>query len=316
MIAKILSRFDKWPSAQECVRKVFAMDGFKNIPVSGLVATGATVTVYDEAVRLVLGSLMVSIMLIDDILDDEDDGYFHKVGYGDSTNISAVLQALGAELLLECSAEPQAKLQALKLYNQTVIDTARGQHLDVTSQISSEEAYWEVVASKSGPFYSFEFQIKAVLADADAGMCHDLAYLGGIYGEIIQIHDDLQDCLQPQVTPDWERSAISLPILFAEQVDHPQRERFIALRQGGIDSAEKLREAQAILLRCGAINYCYVQLLQRYRYATIYLRNSTLPNPAPVQEIFQLAVQPVLDLLKKEGIIITLDAIMQDALAL
>jgi hypothetical protein len=63
------------------------------------------------------------------------------------------------------------------------------------------------------------------------------------------------DILNPASEPDdWLLGRLPLPILCAQAVDHPDRRRFIELRQN-IPEPDALTEAQEILVRCGAIRY-------------------------------------------------------------
>lgn len=74
---------------------------------------------------------------------------------------------------------------------------------------------------------------------------------------MIQIQDDLNDAIAVPANPDWALGRSSLPILFAQTVDYPERGRFLQLRcalQAAPD-AEALAEAQAILVRCGQLRH-------------------------------------------------------------
>ena len=82
-----------------------------------------------------------------------------------------------------------------------------------------------------------------------------LQKLGGIYGEMIQIHDDMHDAMETPANPDWVQGRSPLPILFASLVSHPEQKRFLALVQN-ITEPAALQEAQDILIRWGAISYC------------------------------------------------------------
>jgi len=123
--------------------------------------------------------------------------------------------------------------------------------------------------------------------------------LGMLFGEMIQIHDDILDTLETPATPDWTQGRLSLPILYARTADHPDRERFLSL-QSRIEDQDALREAQQILVRCGAISYCAYQLIERHRHARKLLQELRLANPTPMNALWKQQLQPLLHLLKEE----------------
>lgn len=107
--------------------------------------------------------------------------------------------------------------------------------------------------------------------------------------------------------PNWMQRRKPLPILFAETVRHPDRERFMKLYKN-ISAQSALQEAQEILIRCGAVGYCVVQLLLRYQAARNILEIIPLNNKgtvdlviAPVSRLFDtLGISPQ-NLITKAG---------------
>jgi geranylgeranyl pyrophosphate synthase len=121
-----------------------------------------------------------------------------------------------------------------------------------------------------------------------------------IFGEIMQIHDDLNDCLASPANVDWLQGRAPLPILFAELAPHPQRERFLELR-GQVADPAKLQEAQAILVSSGAISYCVNELLLRQRAAEKIVNQTSLADPQPLISLLEHAVAPVRNLFASVG---------------
>jgi geranylgeranyl pyrophosphate synthase len=109
---------------------------------------------------------------------------------------------------------------------------------------------------------------------------------------MMQIHDDLNDVLASPANVDWTSGRYPLPILFAETVDHPDRDRLIALRRQ-VNEAARLEQAQAILVSCGAISYSVNELQLRHEKAQQLLGVMQAPNPAPLDSLLQEVIEPV-----------------------
>jgi geranylgeranyl pyrophosphate synthase len=154
---------------------------------------------------------------------------------------------------------------------------------------------------KSAPFYGCAFHLGALLGDAIDESANGLKRLGELYGEIIQIHDDLNDTMAQPANPDWLQGRKPLPVLFALSVDHPQREQFIELYQN-ISAEGALQEAQEVLIRCGAVSYCVDQLLRRHRAAQEILDKVPLSNKGTVDSIMDAILAPVQRLFETLGI--------------
>lgn len=103
---------------------------------------------------------------------------------------------------------------------------------------------------------------------------------------MIQIHDDMNDCMAAPAGPDWIQGRSPLPILFAQTVAHTDRGRFLELRQR-IHEVEVLREAQEILIKSGAISYCIDRLLCRYRDAHSVSTSMKLVHPDKLEAILE-----------------------------
>jgi geranylgeranyl pyrophosphate synthase len=178
--------------------------------------------------------------------------------------------------------------------------TAYGQELDIRNP-ADETSYWQVVENKSAPFYGCAFHLGALFGDAPNNVSNEIKRLGELYGEMIQIHDDLNDTMAVPANPDWTQGRKPLPILFAQTVNHPDRERFIELYKN-ISAESALQEAQEILIRCGAVSYCVDQLLRRHRTAQHILDKTPLPNKGMVDSVIEAIIAPVHRLFDNLGI--------------
>lgn len=257
-----------------------------------------------EASQAIPGSAAVacmqeSIILVDDLLDDDPRGHHLQVGIGRASNLALAFQALSFRLVeravddLKCRAAVTASLTWLALA------TAFGQQLDAQN-LNGEENYWRLVKAKSTPFYASAFHIGALLGRADSRQAEGLRNLGVLAGEIIQIQDDLIDAFQTPANPDWKQGRNNLPLLYALTANHPARSRFLELRPRA-DDPESLREAQQILISSGAVSYCVYHLVGRHQQAKDLLNSLSLPNPASLLEMLTSQTKPLIQLLETSG---------------
>jgi geranylgeranyl pyrophosphate synthase len=143
----------------------------------------------------------------------------------------------------------------------------------------------------------------AVMGNASPEVAQQLYQLGALTGDVIQIHDDLKDALETPANPDWKQMRNNLLFLYATTADHPDRERFLALRSQ-VDDPEALREAQQILMRCGAVSYGLYHITQRYLASMKILEGAKLANPQPLKEVILKYVIPLVEILKELGVAI------------
>lgn len=175
--------------------------------------------------------------------------------------------------------------------NQMLIAMAFGQDIDV-KRPTTETTYWQIVENKSAAFFGAALLLGAVLGCASEKIASGVKRFGQLYGEMIQIHDDLNDSMAVPANPDWLQKRAPLPILFAQIVDHPDRKRFLDLYEN-ITEPEALKEAQEILIHCGAVSYCIDQLLHRHQAAQKILDITQLVNEQMLYDLSNEIVEPV-----------------------
>ena len=158
-----------------------------------------------------------------------------------------------------------------------------------------------IVKTKSSPFFGTALQIGALLGDFSAKNVGGLKELGNLYGEMVQIHDDLNDALAVPANPDWIQGRLPLPILFAQTVEHAERAHFLELRREITDKSVLL-EAQDILIRCGAVSYCVDQILRRYQVPQEIVAALSLPRRGVLDALIEGVVAPVWKLFDAIGV--------------
>ena len=265
------------------------------LPVLASEAVGGTQA---EAIPGVasIAALQASIILIDDMLDADPRGRHHQIGMPATANLASALQAVSLEAIYQAAIPDMNKAVIMQSLGQMMSQIALGQQLDVQNP-QDEDAYWQVVTTKSAPFFAIALYIGALCGSADVALAEELQAFGGLYGEMIQIHDDLNDTMATPAGPDWVLGRSPLPVLFALTVPHPEKEDFIRLRYQ-VSQPEALQAAQEILIRCGAVSYSVDQILQRYQQAQQLLAQLTVPYPEKLASMLASIIQPVQQLLK------------------
>ena len=246
-----------------------------------------------------LACAQIGIILVDDMLDEDPRGEYHRIGTGRASNFALAFQAAGMDALTGSGASSPVRLAALDSLNRMMLTTAHGQELDIQNP-ADEACYWRIVEKKSAPFYGCALHLGAVLAEVGEEATTNLERLGRLYGEMIQIHDDLNDSMAVPANPDWLQKRKPLPILFALTVEHPDRGQFIELYED-ISRGNALGEAQNILIRCGAVSYCVDQLLRRHQVAQTLLNETALYNRESIDSLIQGVIAPVWKLFEALG---------------
>lgn len=279
----------QWPLLASVIERALNVRPIAwDFPIAGCLAAGAEANQALAPVAAITCA-HIGIILIDDILDEDPRGEYRKLGAGRAANLAAGLNSLGQQML-ELHPCPHPR-QASLAFAHILGGTAYGQDLDVQNQ-HSEESYWAVARAKSSPYFASGLELGALYGGADLALSQQLRQFGAVFGEIMQIHDDLNDCLAEPANVDWLQGRAPLPLLFAELVPHPQRERFLVLRDQVSDPAA-LHEAQSILVSSGAISYCINELLSRQQALLALLGEMALANPRPLQQILEHAIAPV-----------------------
>jgi octaprenyl-diphosphate synthase len=285
-----------WPELQDVVRRAVVPNAAVwRLPQLACEAVGGSVAAAIPAMAA-LGCLQISIILVDDMLDADPRGEHHRLGMPVTANFAVALQAAGLLAITDGKPGGTAQLAALECLNQMMLTTALGQHQDIQNPLD-EGAYWLLVQMKSAPFFGAALQTGALLGGASLELAKAIGRIGNIYGEMIQIHDDLHDTMAVPANPDWAQGRSSLPILFAQLVPHPDRARFLELRMAAADPTA-LAEAQAILMRCGAVSYCIGELINRHERAREMLQGLPLRHWAVLENLLDVQIAPVNELLR------------------
>lgn len=283
------------------------------IPIIGCQAAGGNTADAVPAAAAV-ACLQISIMLADDMLDDDPRGLHQKSGPGVAANLSLAFQAAAFKLIELSSISMRQKAAASNSLTHAALATAFGQHLDDQS-LPGEENYWAVVSAKSTPFYGSCYALGAIAAGADQNVIDGLYDFGVLIGEIIQIQDDLEDAFSRPVNPDWKRQGNNILIIYALNADYTEQSEFDSLlpeiAAGDHDSLER---GQEILIGCGAVSYAAYHLVQRYQQTWNLINTLSLADPTPITDILNDFGTSLSELLSMSGVDIDLETLRTDEL--
>ncbi|GJM39897.1 MAG: hypothetical protein DHS20C20_01790 [Ardenticatenaceae bacterium] len=283
-----------WPAMQDVWHHYAQNSNSWHLPELTCQAVGGDVQLVVPLITA-FSCCYISIVLVDDILDDDPKGLYHQMGAGVAANLALAFQAVSYRIVQGMTGTAVTAMLAEMVYLN--LKTAQGQHLDVQQELS-EAHYWETVAAKSMPFYGAGFYLGALGGGADTAVAHQLRHFGNLVGKLIQISDDLADVYQTPACPDWQRSGGNLAILYARLADHPDKAKFEGLLPK-IHEPAALEEAQQILLRSGAASYCVYQLLQVAQEARTVLDACDLVHPRLLQQFLAERISHLFELLEE-----------------
>jgi geranylgeranyl pyrophosphate synthase len=298
---RLLREISQWPQALAMIdRPVHRESGSVwDFPVAACQAVGGTEGDAVPAAAAVFLSV-VSIHLVDDMLDDDPRGDYRLLGAGPVANLALAFQASAHLLLEQAAVKPEVRTALQASFASMSLATSYGQGLDAR-ELSGEEEYWRVVANKTPPLFAEALRMGALLGGATPDTAELLARVGRALGLFVQVNDDMADAMAVPACADWQRRHNNLPILYALTADHPEREEFARLSSRAEDP-EALAAAQKILLRGGAISFCALKLIEISREIQELLACVTLKDPAPITRIVELHMKPLHRLLEMAGV--------------
>ena len=138
--AKLISHpsVSGWSDLERCLRTALASPRNDwELPSLACKSVGGDPQVVGPAAAALICE-QLSITLVDDILDEDPRGLHNEIGAGRVANISLALVGLAFGLLEELQIDPWRKLAILTSLAGLGVETAYGQHLDVTEPRTEE----------------------------------------------------------------------------------------------------------------------------------------------------------------------------------
>lgn len=298
---RAVAEVSAWPQMLQLMQRVGHRESLSvwDYPSAACVAVGGEAGDALPGAAAVFCSL-ISIHLVDDMLDDDPKGDYHRLGAGRAANLGLAFQAAGHLVLDDPGVHPGIRAALHAAFARMSIATAFGQDMD-SRELRSEEEYWRTVGTKTPPLFGAAFRMGALLGGAPEPTAGALDAFGGVLGRFVQVSDDLGDALETPAKADWGRRPNNLPILYAMTAEHPERERFLELSTRSADP-DALAEAQQILLRSGAVSYCVFKMVEIAEEARKVLAGIALRDPGPVERVFAAHLRPLHKMLESVGV--------------
>jgi geranylgeranyl pyrophosphate synthase len=296
-----VSEVAAWPHMLRLMERVVHRDSLSvwDYPIAACLAVGGKGEVALPGAAAVFCSL-ISIHLVDDILDEDPKGDYRHLGAGRAANLGLAFQAAGHLLLDDPGIETGVQAALHASFARMSIGTAHGQDMD-SLELRSEEEYWRTVSAKTPPLFGAAFRMGALLGGAPEETAGRLEDFGSVLGKFVQVSDDLSDALETPARADWGRRSNNLTILYAMTADHPERERFLELSARSADP-DALAEAQKLLVRSGALSYCVFKMFELSRDARKALSRAAVYDPEPVERILAAHLRPLHKMLESVGL--------------
>jgi len=281
-----------WPEMLDLIERVNPRDSLAvwDYPAIACQAVGGEAAAALPGGAAVFCSL-VSIHLVDDMLDEDPKGDYHRLGAGRAGNLALAFQAAG-HLLLDDPAIPEADRAALQAsLVRMALATAYGQGLDAGG-VADEAEYWRVVEAKTPPLFGAALHLGALLGGASAEIARGLDRIGQALGRLVQVTDDLSDALRTPAGVDWRRPFNNLPMLYALTAEHAERACFRDLARRIAEPAD-LASAQEVLLHSGAFSYCAFKMVEFSQEARSLLAGLALADSGPIERLVDSHLAPL-----------------------
>lgn len=245
-----------------------------HLPVLVLQAMTRGVAPNIPQVMAAVGCVQLSIILVDDLLDEDPRGAYMKWGVGAAANLAVAFQAAAAMLVTEPAA--QHILAGMGLA------TAVGQMASLSPQ-PALAAYWQLIKAKSTPFYAGTLALgAAVFAPDDTVLQQQMSQLGALIGVIVQIRDDIFDAMESPASPDWQRPSGNLLLLYGLLTEDAEFARLLEKVQADEEDRAILDAAQTCLINLGAVAYAIEAAAERQTKALDLLTTMKLPDASPL----------------------------------
>jgi geranylgeranyl pyrophosphate synthase len=296
-----LPDISRWPLALEMIDRPEHRESSSvwEYPAAACQAAGGQESDALPAAAAIFASV-VSIHLVDDMLDDDPRGDYRRLGTGPVANVALAFQAAGHLLLDQAGVKPEVRAALQASFASMSVATCFGQALDAT-ELAGEEEYWRVVTNKTPPLFGEALRMGALLGGATPGTAERLARVGRSLGLFVQVNDDMGDAMAVPACADWRRRHNNLLILYALTAGHAERDEFARL-SARADDPEALDSAQKILLRSGALSFCTLKLIEISQEIQELLAGVELKDPAPMARIIDRHREPLRRLLERAGV--------------
>ncbi len=248
---------------------------------------------------VVVEFIHTATLLHDDVVDTSDlrrgkPTANNKWGNSSSILVGDFLYSRAFQMLVDIG-----KLNVMGTLSNATNVIAEGEVLQLLNAKNpdvSEEDYLKVILSKTAMLFEAASRTGAQIAQADDEQADALANFGRHLGIAFQLIDDLMDytgdldTMGKNVGDDLAEGKPTLPLIHAMKFAEKDEQKLIrkAIRQG---SSESLDQIQAILVRCGSLDYTRQRASQETKAAIDCLATiADSPFKSSLQDLCTLAL--------------------------
>jgi geranylgeranyl pyrophosphate synthase len=225
--------------------------------------------------------------LMDSVQDnDEADEWWQDTGPGAALAVASGLYfsgSLALDQLHQDEYSSQVASDIIQEFFRAFLIMTSGQHLDLTTGISTLDEYWRLAESKSGEFFQLACKTGARLATTDQVILSVMGKYGLHLGLLIQVMDDLEDIhLLRSVLPAGHKSKIrhSLPFIYALEMNPLHaRERLTACLENAERDQQAVEELVALLDESETGLYVMAEMEHHRQSALAGLESANLLQP-------------------------------------
>lgn len=270
-----LPRVANWPELVQLWQEATAQERPDwHLPLTVLQSMALGESPHVPRVMAAVGCVQLSIILVDDLLDEDPRGAYVKWGVGVAANLAVAFQAAAAQLITDPTAQ--------HILGEMGLATAVGQMASLSPEPNLER-YWQLVEAKSTPFYAGSLALgAAVFAPNDMKLRQQMFKLGALVGEIVQIRDDIFDAMESPASPDWQRPSGNLLLLYGLLTEDVEFARLLGRVQAEENDTNLLDAAQTCLINLGAVAYAIEAAAERQAAALALLDTVELPDSSPL----------------------------------
>jgi geranylgeranyl diphosphate synthase, type I len=189
--------------------------------------------------------------------------------------------------LAECGIEPSIMVDCWRIFNSTVLELTRGQHLDMRFENESNvsvDDYISMISGKTAALVACCAEIGALIGSSDHALASRYANFGLNLGIAFQIRDDIlgiwgdADVTGKSVATDIVSRKKSLPVLYGLQ----QNTKLVELYQKETFEEPDVERAVALLDSVNALQFTQQQEAKFYERAIASLNEANPQGEAAV----------------------------------
>jgi geranylgeranyl pyrophosphate synthase len=209
---------------------------------------------------------VASLRIFDDTADQDRPGQlWEHVGPARAWNYGSAIQVMFFDILNRAPLSQELIVKLNRLAINTFLLVGYGQDRDMSSAINTFDDYWLTVEHKNAYAFSFACMAGAMAGTNENHLIGACARFGYHLGLAVQVLNDMDSIWSVSGQSDLQQRKITLPLLYALELDHGERDELRALLANTEDESRWVR-IKEILEKIDTRSYLtWVALTERDR---------------------------------------------------